>query len=165
MVRAFKAFSLSQLTITTTCVDADGDSLCSTADNCPTLHNLGQEDTDLDGAGNGCDNCPLTANPGGGVAVFSQTLVAPDKTTFAWPAAQDVLWVLGDIAGVSAYEYSSSDSAAAATTIPSGANPEPGSGSYLLVRADCPLSTWSTGAESECPPGTCATGNRDELLP
>ena len=57
------------------CPDLDGDGLCETVDNCPTVHNPDQTDTDLDGDGDACDddddadgvpdasdNCPLAAN-------------------------------------------------------------------------------------------------------
>jgi hypothetical protein len=57
-------------------VDADGDGVPAEADNCPGLFNPIQEDTDLDGAGDACDddddndgvqdsadNCPGTQNP------------------------------------------------------------------------------------------------------
>jgi len=33
-------------------------------DNCPTVSNGTQTDTDVDGVGNACDNCPTTPNPG-----------------------------------------------------------------------------------------------------
>jgi hypothetical protein len=168
LVHAYSAFTDAILTITTLqqqCPDMDGDAVCDDVDNCPLDPNPFQEDADSDAAGDVCDTCPLTSNPGGGVAMFSQTLVAPDGATFVWPVPEDVLLMLGDLAGVSAYEYSSVTSVTAATEIPSGTDPAPGDGTYFLVRADCPLSTWSTGAASECPPGTCADGDRDALLP
>lgn len=32
-------------------------------DNCPYVYNVNQKDTDLDGVGDMCDNCPLEHNP------------------------------------------------------------------------------------------------------
>ena len=39
--------------------DADGDSICGDADNCPTTSNPGQEDADFDWIGDACDDCVL----------------------------------------------------------------------------------------------------------
>ncbi len=56
-------------------IDSDGDGIPNDIDNCPTVFNPDQADTDQDGRGNACDddddndtvpdvqdNCPLTAN-------------------------------------------------------------------------------------------------------
>lgn len=43
-------------------VDADGDGVDDSVDNCPALANPGQEDADGDDVGDACDNCPETAN-------------------------------------------------------------------------------------------------------
>ena len=43
------------------CTDPDGDGV-SCSDNCPTVANPTQTDTDADGKGDACDNCPSVAN-------------------------------------------------------------------------------------------------------
>ena len=43
-------------------VDADGDSVDDTDDNCLLTPNAGQEDADVDGIGDQCDNCPWVEN-------------------------------------------------------------------------------------------------------
>jgi hypothetical protein len=44
--------------------DSDGDTVPNSMDNCPTVANTDQKDTDMDGKGDACDACPATANPG-----------------------------------------------------------------------------------------------------
>jgi hypothetical protein len=44
-------------------LDDDADGMCDYIDNCPGLHNPGQEDVDDDGIGDLCDNCPVNYNP------------------------------------------------------------------------------------------------------
>ena len=43
--------------------DPDGDGIPSTTDNCPTVYNPDQLDTDIDYVGDSCDNCILATNP------------------------------------------------------------------------------------------------------
>ena len=44
-------------------VDADGDGIADTVDNCPANFNPSQEEFDGDGIGDSCDNCPFVFNP------------------------------------------------------------------------------------------------------
>src|SRR5206468_6083055 len=40
------------------------DGIPDSQDNCPTVFNPNQQDTDGDGIGDACDNCPSIPNPG-----------------------------------------------------------------------------------------------------
>lgn len=42
--------------------DSDGDGFGDACDNCPQVSNSDQSDSDGDGTGDSCDNCPLTSN-------------------------------------------------------------------------------------------------------
>jgi hypothetical protein len=47
--------------------DSDGDGICdggTSPDNCPSVPNPGQENSDTDAFGDACDNCDLVDNPG-----------------------------------------------------------------------------------------------------
>ncbi len=44
--------------------DSDTDGIGNGCDNCPGTPNPGQADSDSDGIGDACDNCPATPNPG-----------------------------------------------------------------------------------------------------
>ncbi len=45
------------------CSDEDADDVCLRDDNCPTVANPDQADTDGDGLGDACDGCPAVADP------------------------------------------------------------------------------------------------------
>ena len=123
-------------------------------------------DTDSDGECDLVDNCPLTPNPGGGVARFPEPLVAHDTILFSWSTPANVVWVRGDLDVLSSYAVLQTQSAAAATSIPSGPSPTEGEGFYYLVKPNCPSTTWSSGGAGECnPPSVCPAGGRDGNLP
>ena len=44
--------------------DTDGDGYGDSCDNCPLLANPSQIDQERDGVGDDCDNCPFGYNPG-----------------------------------------------------------------------------------------------------
>ena len=51
--------------------DEDGDGIANGIDNCVTIANSNQLDSDMDGQGDVCDACPLFANPAGAACEFS----------------------------------------------------------------------------------------------
>ena len=122
-------------------------------------------DTDLDGLCDAEDTCPLSPNPGGGAAVLGQTIVAPDRTSFAWTFPEDVVAVRGDLSLLSSYDVQAVDSYPEATSIPAPEiPPSSGAGFYWLLRPDCDPSSYSSGGSGECAFG-CPSGERDGNLP
>ncbi len=58
--------------------DADGDTVCDGADNCPTTYNPGQEDEDSNGVGDVCEGSSTTTTvPGEGCTVAVQPMFLP----------------------------------------------------------------------------------------
>jgi cytosine/adenosine deaminase-related metal-dependent hydrolase len=108
-------------------------------------------DIDADGALNACDNCPETANPGQGVVVFGQSLLAGDTDDFTWGAPADVKFVRGDLATMSSYLVDRVGDLDDATSLADPDLPIVGSGFFYLVRpaGSCLAGSWqsSPGAE------------------
>ncbi len=117
------------------------------------------------------DGCSAQCKSGCGTVknFFSQTVLATDRATLAWPLPVSVDWVEGDLAAVPGYAVDASGSTAAATALPWVVNPGPGGGRYKMVRVDCPLTTWTSGGAAECtgdPPGPAQSAPcRDIALP
>jgi hypothetical protein len=153
---AFQKFGATVL-VEGTLVDEDGDGIANAIDNCPTDPNPGQEDADGDTVGDVCDNCVLGPNPDQGPAPFGQALVATDPETFSWALATDVVYVKGDLAGVSSYEVETSGLLMGATSLADASVPASGTGSWYLVRPGCLVGSWQSEVGAE--PG------RDEMLP
>jgi hypothetical protein len=137
--------------------DADGDDTVDAIDNCSHEFNPGQEDADGDDLGDVCDNCVFGPNPDQGAAPLGQTIVATDRTTFAWPVAAEVVYAQGDLAVVSSYGADVVEALPLTTSLAAPAVPQSGTGLYYLVRPDCPVGSWQSTVGAE--PG------RDAALP
>jgi len=65
--------SFDDILVTEINLDADGDGIVDSLDNCPDIYNPDQEDYDLDGVGDSCDACndfaPVIDSPGDTVSV------------------------------------------------------------------------------------------------
>jgi hypothetical protein len=131
--------------------DMDSDNVVDVIDNCPVTANPNQEDADSDTVGDVCDNCVYGFNPEQGPAIFGQDIKALDSETFSWPVAADVVYVKGDLAGVSSYTVDLVDSVALTNDLTDSSVPVTGAGFYYLVRPDCDVGSWQTslGAEPE----------------
>ena len=78
--------------------------------------------------------------------VFGQQIVAVSVDTFAWGSQADVMYVRGDLAGLSSYGFSESGSLAAATSLTDPSAPSAGTGFYYLVRlaGSCVAGSWQS---------------------
>jgi hypothetical protein len=140
------------------CTDDDSDGASSCEDNCPSVGNPDQTDTDGDTWGDACDCSPT--DPG----VFEQPLevqgvgFGPDKDTLFWTsqsatAGSDTVY---DIARGSLAEFPAGQGAlevcvgpgTSATTLVEATVPDPGTGFWYLVGATNACGTATYGFRS-----------------
>ncbi len=116
-------------------------------------------DTDGDGVGDGCDNCPLTPNTGQEIVGFG-TVLATSQSTFEWVGATGYASARGNFVSSSDIGSFVADQTSSGTgsVLTDGATPGAGEGLWYLLRIDCAGSTWSTDGSGEL------TG-RDATLP
>lgn len=135
--------------------DLDDDGVVDVIDNCPVQPNHGQLDADGDMLGDACDNCVYGPNPEQGPAVLGQVVLAANKETFGWAAPADVLYVRGNLAGVSSYVIDLVDSLPQTIRFMDSTLPAAGDGFFYLVRPNCPVGSWQSSPGAE--PGRDAT--------
>jgi len=153
-----------------TCTDTDGDgagdpgfpaNTCPT-DNCPSVSNAGQQNSDGDAFGDACDTCANFSNPDQGPALIPQQILATAVGTFTWGAEpQEVFLVRGSFAsssdiGLYAWTISSVQSGG---TFTAAETPAGGTGLWYLLRPNCAGGSYSSGGSGELP------GARDAALP
>ena len=145
------AFELSQVAICSGAVvpDSDADGTGDPCDNCPALSNPGQEDLDADDLGDACDNCAYGPNPAQGPAPLAQTIVAVNRETFSWPVAVNAVYVRGDLLTVGSYAVDTVELLALATSLTDTSLPPVGAGYFYLVRPDCQVGSWQTSIGAE----------------
>jgi hypothetical protein len=83
--------------------------------------------------------------------------VATDPTTFSWVLPVDIVYVKGELTGVSGYEVESSGLLLSATSVTDASLPSSGAGFWYLVKPVCFVGSWQSEVGAE--PG------RDEALP
>ena len=75
--------------------------------------------------------------------------MADDSQMFSWPVAADVVFVKGNLAGVSSYVVDLVDSIALTNDLTDPSVPVSGAGFYYLVRPDCLVGSWQTSLGAE----------------
>jgi len=123
--------------------------MADVVDNCLSVANPTQADSDLDGVGNACDNCVFTANPDQGPAPFGHEVLAASTTTFSWSNPTRVKYVRGPLSLVGSYTTDLVGTLANASSFTDTTAPVPASGFYYVFRPDCSVGSWQTtiGAE------------------
>lgn len=105
-------------------------------------------DADGDGTCDLDDACPLLPNP-----LFAETIVAPDADRFSWSTAFEIDWVRGELAALPSYAVEASGSETAASELSlADVVPAQGSGTWWLLRPDCPVSSWGDGGRDAALP-------------
>jgi cysteine-rich repeat protein len=142
----------------TTCTFC-GDTITQSVEQCDDGNNI-----DGDGCSGVCKSgCGTVKN------FFTQTILATDHNTLAWPSPVNIDWVEGNLSAVSTYSVDASGSAPLATSLTWLTNPGAGQGRYKMVRVDCSQTSWSSGGVGECtgdPPGPAQIAScRDIALP
>jgi CSLREA domain-containing protein len=126
-------------------IDTDSDGFSDVADNCPTISNPDQIDTDFDGRGDPCDCAASDASVFASPTEISGTEFAADKQTVSWNSAvptsgtstlHDVL--RGDLTGLPVNGGASGTCLApggvAGSSIPDSTTPLEGAAFWYLVR-------------------------------
>jgi Tol biopolymer transport system component len=108
-------------------------------------------DSDGDTVINRDDNCRFVPNSTQGDAVFPQTVLANDGTTFGWTAATDVRFVRGPLEMVSVLATDDSGTLTDAMSYTDASTPAAGAGFYYLFAPDCSARSWQTVEGAEPP--------------
>ena len=147
------------------CRDVDADTCNDCSSGTDDVFNDGP-DQDGEGICDATDNCPNYPNPGQeSQLVFPESIIAISQNVFAWTTPADIVFVLGNIAGLPTYSTITM-SFRSNKTLFTVNDPPVGQNRYYLVRIDCAVGTWVSGGPNECPSApNCPNGGRDANLP